>query len=67
MNKVLGTIFIVCIVSCFLIGCEAVSMPPDAWLDPPRWEQKEIEHQKLIKEGRAGAGPRFFIVGEKGT
>ncbi|MHC4646481.1 MAG: hypothetical protein ACYTBJ_13350 [Planctomycetota bacterium] len=26
----------------FLSGCEALTMSPDAWLDPHRWEQQEL-------------------------
>jgi hypothetical protein len=28
-------------------GCEALTMTPDAWLDPYRWEQEDMEKAKL--------------------
>jgi len=40
MNKL--TLFLFLVVVLFLAGCEAFTMPPDAWLHPPRWEQEEM-------------------------
>ena len=31
----------------FLSGCECLTMTPDAWLDPHRWEQEEVAAAKL--------------------
>ena len=38
-TKVITLFFLVGIV--FLSGCEVLSMSPDTWLDPNRWEEKK--------------------------
>ncbi len=39
-------LLLVFILVLFLSGCECLTMTPDAWLDPHRWEQEEVAAAK---------------------
>jgi hypothetical protein len=44
----------------FVAGCDALTMTPDAWLHPPRWDEKEtskveLEHSRVRAQARSGS------------
>jgi hypothetical protein len=46
----------------FVAGCDALTMTPDAWLHPPRWDEKEtskveLENSQLRAQAKSGSQP----------
>jgi hypothetical protein len=40
---------LVFVLALLLAGCEALTMTPDAWLHPPRWEAKEMARMQAAQ------------------
>jgi len=50
-------VFLLLIFGVFFGGCKALTMTPDAWLDPHRWDQEAIAKAKSASGGFATAEP----------
>jgi len=50
-------VFLLLISGVFWGGCKALTMTPDGWLDPHRWDQEELAKARSGDGGFAAAEP----------
>jgi len=52
-----GVFVLLLIIGVFLGGCEALTMTPDAWLDPHRWDREALAKGSSNEVSLAKAEP----------